>query len=368
MGILDAPSVPASRVPAAPLAGLRGVYDPRRSVYNLKPAHLRRTRAKLAGAVAGTALCRVGCAGDSITAGEKAAPYATNAWPVRMRDIFAASGVPIAGTGLIPAQSAQSGFDARWSYGAGWANFSGAPTSFLRQCSTPGSTATLTGDRPGTVVEVQYSNGSGPFTVAIDGAAPVTVTPTGGTSLGIYTVTGLADTNHTVVVTVGATGTTYLVGAGVRRTTGLLVTNAGLGGATAGAWSTTEPFRAGPALRSYSPDLVTFSLMTNDANQSVAPATYKSNMQTAITAFKAASDVLLIAAIPGNGLALDPYRAALYELADSNDLPLLDFFDRWGSYDSANGLGLMFDSLHPNATGYADLGRAVASALLSTGA
>lgn len=346
---------------------LAGSYDTQRNLYNYKPAQLRRFRSRLGAARAGLGQCRIATLGDSITAGEKAAPVNVNSWPVRLRDILKSSGVPVAGTGMVYSNHGQTGVDPRWVYSAGWAVFAGAAASHLRQTSTVGATATFTSDLPGTTVEVQYSNASGAFTVSIDGAAPVTMTGATGQTVATYSVADLPNTTHTVVIT-HVSGTIYPIAVNVSTPVGLLISNGGIGGSTALSWQGPELYRPTFTLMASSPDLVTISLMTNDANLGQTPAEYKTNMQTTINRVKANSsaDIVLIAAIPsGNSFNLAPFRQALYELADTNDLPLIDFFDRWGSYSLTNGLGMMADTLHPNAAGYADLGLAVASAIVA---
>jgi lysophospholipase L1-like esterase len=54
---------------------------------------------------------------------------------------------------------------------------------------------------------------------------------------------------------------------------------------------------------------------------------------------------------------------AKYELAISNDIPLIDIFGRFTSYAVSNPLGLYNDSAHPSAAGYADKGAAIFRAL-----
>ena len=53
----------------------------------------------------------------------------------------------------------------------------------------------------------------------------------------------------------------------------------------------------------------------------------------------------------------------LYDLADSNDIPLIDTWDLLGDYATANDYGLMADGAHPNKAGYAAIARMFYNAL-----
>ncbi|WIB16283.1 SGNH/GDSL hydrolase family protein [Curtobacterium sp. MCPF17_050] len=60
----------------------------------------------------------------------------------------------------------------------------------------------------------------------------------------------------------------------------------------------------------------------------------------------------------------DEYRAAYYDIADEQDVCLIDFGDRWGgSYATANGLGLYADPIHPGDAGADDMAAGVVHAL-----
>ncbi|WP_322544406.1 hypothetical protein U2G91_15530 [Rhodococcoides fascians] len=336
-----------------------GGYDRGLNVYNLKPKHLFRTRAKLAAADAGLGYCRIAAVGDSLTAGDKATLVGLDSWPVAFRKAMAASAHPIAGTGLVLAHYADTGQDARWTKSGAWSVFTANGNRTTLYQAGAGAFLTLASDVAGTSVDVYYSNLSAAFTVQVDGGAPLTVTPAGGGTIGTFTVNGLADTAHTVKITAG--GTLYLAGVQVRKASGLLVSTLGLGGAKA------TDIRAEDvdyglmkvAVNQVTPDLVTLGLMTNEALTSVPVATYKAAMQVLIDNFKTASDVILVAA-PVSSLTLTPYRIALYELADSNDLPLVDNFNRWTSVAVANTYGLMFtDNVHLTTKGYAEIARSM---------
>lgn len=343
--------------------------DHRVSLYNFKPAQVMRLRAALGRAYAGTGAANLAFVGDSTTAGVGAlsAP-----WPKHLVDRLSARGYKTTGTGLVAAHKGGAGNDPRWSLGSGW---SGATSSSnLLQNSTNTNPATFTSTTTGTVARVFYANTSGPFTVSIDGAAPVTVTPTTYNAPGTYEVTGLTNTTHTISVVRGASGTTRIFGAEIAAgNTGIRPYNAGIAGArtTPGSqqyWFGVELYATAPG--AFNADCVFYMFQTNDVVAATPVATYKSNIQSSITNMRNnGADVVLVTAVPSDvsgtqgAATFPPYTTALYELADENDLPLIDLHDRLGTYARSNALGLMADPLHPTAAGYATVADAVATAI-----
>lgn len=363
MGILDAPSIPAARVPAPPVSGVKGAYDRRLSVYNLKPSHLRRARAALAKARNGVGYCTLGFVGDSTTGGVGATAGSTD-WPSQLGALLTATGYTLASEFAVAYKSSVA--DARINSGSGWGALSG--NSNLAFNSTTTSPLTFSSTKAGTTAKLYYAQSGGPFTVSIDGGAAVTVTPAGGNSIGVYTVGSLANTTHTVSV-VRVSGNSEIFGFEVvSATSGIRLVNEGIGGSLVTAtgssgWFTAEQTIAG-STAGFSADLAFLMWETNDTGVT-ADATYQANLQNAITQIKnrGTADLVLVTAVPSSGKDFTTKNAILYGLADSNDLPLIDLQDRMGTYTSTNSLGLMSDGLHPTASGYADVARAVQQAL-----
>lgn len=365
-----------ARLPTLPAAASSGErpYDATRNLYNFKPSQLMKARSAIGKAIGGTGLAKIACLGTSIAAGQGALAGSTS-YPVRLRQLLAASGIPIGGTGIVLCHQGDTPADARWAFPSGpWAKFNPGSTdrTMLYYSNAGGAQAVFTSDLAGTIVELFYSNSSGPFTVSIDGAAAVTVTPSGAAMIGTYQVTGLADTVHAVAIT-RVSGSVYLAGAQVRRASGLLVSNIGVGGARISDLNfAAQPYVAHQFVRDViAPDLIIFNAMTNEAYTGVTAAKFKTDLTAILTTFSGAGiPVLLVGEIPAGGttsggaaMDLTAYRTALYEVARERDLPLLDLFERWGSYAAANGAGLMADVFHPNAAGYGDYAAAVRSAL-----
>lgn len=339
------------------------VYDRLTNLYGVEPTHLRKFRGKLAAAAAGTGMCEVACIGDSIVAGQGATVH-TQSWPVVARKrMVAATGVDNS-TGWCPPylRNGAALVDTRWTIGSGWTQ--AGTYLHCARANTSGAVLTFTSDSPGTAIDLLYSDNSGPFTVAIDGGSAVTVTPTNGNQVSTYTVTGLTGAVHTIVVTTTSTTETFIYGARVRYSKGLSVSNWGYSNSQASNWNTTSWWLLPNYVRATNPDLVLIGLGTNEAGNAVTPATYSTNMSALIDKFITTANVMLLTPIPLGSTDLAPYRQALYSLAATKGVPVLDLFDRWVNADAADALGMYSDAkIHPSATGYADIGLAVARVL-----
>jgi lysophospholipase L1-like esterase len=69
----------------------------------------------------------------------------------------------------------------------------------------------------------------------------------------------------------------------------------------------------------------------------------------------------------GGGAYINPQwndvRNLFYEVAEDNDVALIDLGERWKNYSTANGLGLYADTIHPSDKGAGDIAGSVYRAL-----
>ncbi|HEY5695594.1 MAG TPA: GDSL-type esterase/lipase family protein [Candidatus Saccharimonadales bacterium] len=299
---------------------------------------------------------KIAAVGDSTTAGYRALA-ATQSWPVLLRTALAAAGYPTMGTGPVVGNpgGAPGGFlDGRYTFSGTWTTQAGN-ANFLLQTIVNGATATFASDVAGTIVEIKYLNNGGTFSYAIDGGAAVPVTPSGAGSIGTVTVTGLANTTHSVVITATSTSAFYLPWVDVRgATSGVLVANFGVNSSMTAHWTNNTFYYPGPMSQSWGPNVTFIDLGINDLAGAVTTATYKANLQTLITAYAALGDVFLVIGNPTQSGDRSAYNAACYQLADSNDIPLIDLMERLGTWASMNVQGLAADASHPNAAGYVE--------------
>lgn len=333
--------------------------------YNFKATNTRTIRAQLAKAMAGTATAKIGFAADSTEAGYTALA-STQSPPIVFRDLFEKYGYPIGGSGPVvgnPGGGPGGFLDTRWSFTGAWTTQAGN-NNFLYQTVVNGATATFASAKAGTIVKIRYMNNGGPFSYTIDGGASVPVTPSGGGSMATITVTGLANTTHTVVITTTSTSAFYLVWASVENTSGVLVGNFSVCSSTTTNWLDGNFYFPGNELVAWAPHLTFIDLGINDVGAGMNITTLKSNLQALITKFKATGDVVLVTSNPHESLDFTGVNNAKLDLAYENDIPLIDMFNVFESYAVSNPLGLYSDSAHPNAAGYAIKGRNLASAFL----
>lgn len=329
-------------------AGPRGGrFDPARSIYNAKASNTRRVRAAMGRALAGTGLCRLTFVGDSLSVGFPSIPGTTD--PVTLLgNSLAATGLPV-GT-LVDTYNNEPD-DPRITLSGGWGDGgSNFPYVFT---TVAGSTLTVTGS--GTVLEVVSSAASGAWTVAIDGAAPVTFAPAGPNVPQTLTITGLTAGAHTAVITTPNAWTGFYA-AGFRPATGVVLQNAAISGGTTTVWRTVNS-GFGPAEILNAPtyfdiDAVFLELGANDLNGATAVGTFETNLYALAASFRGTgADVILGASHPiqGADTTFLPYLSAIYDVADSLDLPLVDFADRIGNFAAREALGLTTDTTHVSA-------------------
>jgi lysophospholipase L1-like esterase len=344
-------------------------YDQATNWFNLKASNTRRLHFGLARARANSGLCQVVAVGDSETDGYNGVTGARlQSWPEILRATWAAQlGLTVAGEGVVPIASAGGmGLDPRWSTSGSWSN-----NNQYRATSSNTATATFTSTQKGRYVDVVYFGTSSPFTVNVDGAGPVTVTPGAGSGVANedkhYIVdlgSGAAGSTHTVVLTATGAGNVYILGCNVYNATGLMVHNLGMFGAQSGHWSDLSSFvgtgssrlgmlppasvtTTGSNLRSNTtPDAVYCALGVNDIVGEIATAVSVSNLMAIRNMFPNSDFFLIVQYPPSTSPNWAAFVSASYTLASFLDVPLLDLTDQSGGY--ANISSKYADGLHPN--------------------
>ena len=211
--------------------------------------------------------------------------------------------------------------------------------------------------------------------MSIDGGAvtnyPNTLTPNG--PLAIVVPAGALG-SHTIKVAI-VTGAVYFNGieatigtAGVRVTRwGMAVSQASwLVNGQGGSASDPATGSLAASFNLFPPDLSIISFGVNEYLSNIAVATYSAMMQTIITKAKTKGDVLLVTGTPNYSTTATPaqalYAAALYDLADANDVALFDLADRWQTFALSSAL-YQDGVTHPNAAGHWDIAEATYQAI-----
>jgi hypothetical protein len=352
VGQVESPAF-AGTAPGVPTyAGARdGPFDPVFGLYNVSARTGRVLTARVLATQRHDTSCRLVFAGDSITAGSQATGLTS--YPLETLARLVAGGCQQAGTGICFA--GQGVTDPRWSR-------AGTTTDYLTYTQmSAGGTKTFTSTVPGGQVDLWYFNTSRAFSYSIDGGAPVTVTPSGASSIGVTHVPGLANSTHSVTITSSA-NYCYLIGVNVfSPAAGLQVFNAGVGLSATAKWLGTGFASLFGMATMQAADGFILGIGANDAGRAVPVATYRSNLTTIATNLAARAPVGLVATNNVGWVtdaAWEPYVAAMYDVADALGVGLMDMYYCWGGYKSAAALGYEgADGAHPNAAGYADMAR-----------
>lgn len=184
--------------------------------------------------------------------------------------------------------------------------------------------------------------------------------------------------------------TSYFLGAEARiSNAGLIVDNYAQSGRAlrnlAQNSNNTNGVGGAPLVEMLHPDLLIIPLMLNDYQASVSVATFKTDLTALVQRQKtsgatgtygngvgADGDVLLFVSAQPNAATWPPtpptttltdYYAAAYQVADEQNVALVDGAWRWQNY--ATSSVLMSDGVHPNQYGSRNHARNVADALLS---
>ncbi|SEP27255.1 SGNH/GDSL hydrolase family protein [Trujillonella endophytica] len=337
---------------AAPVLPQPPQFDSATSVYNLKGANTRRTRAALALARLGAGVARIGFLGDSVTAGTGTTRGTSD--PVTLlRQQFARAKFR---TGeLVHLYSAAP--EPRVTYAGTWADQS---INVPWRRGQAGATLTFSG--VGRYLELVVSNESVTgFTTAIDGGAPVSHTTTGALTYKTMTLDAGTDGAHTLVLKLA--GNSFVYGVGIRHADGVVVENAGISGAaTANFLASFGSANVMSAASYFDVDTFLVELGANDMYQAVPVATYKTNLLAIVDKCLASgANVVLVAThTPAGNSGWPPYLAAQYEIADLRDLPLLDLTDRMGWLGTAGDFdGTPYDLAVPDGKHLTAVGNSV---------
>jgi lysophospholipase L1-like esterase len=342
------------------------VYERHNDGYNFTASSMRKWRNALARAENGGNPARINAFGDSIVVGFGGTPdYRTAAWPTnlakKLKDRF---GEPGTGTVFLTPGAADARVVSNWpqvtqgygvfSHMTGFASAAITPTAFTPEMQTDGFS-----------VYVLHASGGAQVGLSVDGGAVTTfniAAPNAGiqkfsisTTLGMHTyrvhwVAGLVFHLGMEATVSGSKVMVSRVGKGGSTVADLIAHPLDPNGHIGDSLSV--------AVDALSPDLSVIAFGHNEYLQQIPIATFKANMQTLISRAKVKGSVILETQVPNqspnNTIPQSAYDQALYELADSNDIALIDTSVRWGSYATANTALLYSDGTHPANAGYLD--------------
>jgi hypothetical protein len=367
-------------------------YDPQRATYNLTPTSANRFRGAMVRALTGGASARILVIGNSNTYGT-GATVKTKRWATTVQNMIAARlGAGVCGTGYIPIYDygGPTPKDLRFTgttpthdgglgaAGPGIMGTNGYLTTNGSTVFTPGRT-----DIDRFIIshyKNQYSTANG-LNVLVDGALVGTINcnQASGSSVAQATFDVATGTAHTLTLTATAGNGGLLLGVEGR-------VNGGLGGCTISAVGNpgspiafaSDTANGGSAslnaIAQQTPDLVIICHQTNDYMGTVTSGTqttianYTTRHQAVIDASRTAgADVMLATEFPNTDatkpIPMTAYTAALYGLADTNNLPLVDVKARLGDWATQVALGATATNDHGNDRGHYDTALGIYGAL-----
>ncbi|MET4094558.1 SGNH/GDSL hydrolase family protein [Arthrobacter sp. UYCu712] len=366
-------AAPFTNAPAA--AGVRaGRYSTAYRLYLPEGADIGPMRRRIAGALAGKYTYRAAGMGHSMIAGQGGSPGVIDDMRLlQLRAAQAGQSTP----GMVTAWNNTTP-DARITKDAEW-YITGGPRSNMQlhlSCATAGKSFTVAFDHAATVVDIYtFGNGSA-VSYSIDNGTPVTITPSGASAIQVTTVTGLANTTHTVKITSLSATTAYILGISLRNATGLEIGNFGYSGSIANDWIPTGSGTGASFYNGYSDivhgwkaDGVIIQLGANEIIWSTGSASLVTNLGLILANLRTyGKDVLLVVDPPvysdTRTTWFSDFYPKLYDVADAYQVPLLDLSAHWINRGIGSARGLYFDQWHPNPEGYFDLHSVFAKALL----
>lgn len=363
----------ATKKKAILAGGLGGVQVPPLPVWRQVKANI----------LAGTGRGRIACIGNSTVRGQGGGTGTNNlvnsapfSWPNKLAAKLAAGGLPsnqdsVTGFGLSPAQ------DARVITNGAWAQdviSLGGPT-LKNGTDTALLSFAFTGTTDTYVIWYIQISGNGTFTASI--GATVLGTINSGSpatnALRSVTVTGTRGVNQIDIARTGVGGNVYILGVDAYDSTVATasVFNMGIGGSviathtsTASVWSNLN------AIGTFAPDLSVISCQINDETAGTAIPTFTASYQTLITKCKLSGDVVLVVdnainTSQASAATQANFTAALYALAATNRLRIVDIPKLHGDWATTNANSLMYDTKHPDAAFYDLIAQDIATPLLA---
>lgn len=319
-----------------------------------------------------TAPARALFIGDSRTEGEGAASVA-NRWQdilaAKIRAGYAVTGNPTyAPHNYVPIDYVAPTLTAgEWSniVGATVANNFGLGTR-VSIFNAAGEGALFTGT--GTTFKIAYvrANVAASFTYSVDGGAPVTVSLSNVLTDGMTTdITGLSDAQHTIDVRWSSGGDFYLQGMYVYRgetAKGFQFFDGGKYGVASGNIQGAGDSYQTQVIQKVDPHLIWFGIGTNDYDQDILPATFKTNVKARLDAYRAgcsATPTIILTldwqASGANTYAWSDYMTKLTELAaeDAGVITTYDIRPDYATVASDPNDWIAADGFHDTEAGHA---------------
>nr|WP_232551442.1 GDSL-type esterase/lipase family protein [Klebsiella michiganensis] len=203
-----------------------------------------------------------------------------------------------------------------------------------------------------------YYDGTGNFTITIDGGTPISIAGTNSGTMKKSDITGLSATAHTVVITSSGSGIVSILGMygkNSAKSSGITVSRMGNGGAMASDYLHWQDWIT-PIASNLDIDILFIILGTNDFRKSAGIPEYTNGIQLIIDKYKAATSgicICLVSPAQSNATgapALSEYDEAMRKLAADNNINMISLYQLFPkTYDNSGGAWA--DSLHLSTFG-----------------
>lgn len=299
---------------------------------------------------------------------------------------------------LVTAELRSAAQSRSWRVGAGFYDSSGATISEL---STTNQTSTVgSWQHVAAIITAPASSAFANAIVRVEGAGSaeqhdvkrVRLTPlqskfsgSAGVTFYRFTISGLSDADHTLVIGAGSTGNLFVSGVMARRDTtdGILVHRIGKSGATtedlvgANYIAATAANMLSSLHAMESPDLAVMAFGANDIpnqlSDSITPTSFKANLKVITDRVASDGGCSLLVAGPryatevSGGSTQAEFYAKMRELAEEDThVAFLDLAEMWRDNSTANTAGFMDNAnlgIHPTLAGHGDYALAIFDAI-----
>lgn len=331
---------------------------------------LQHFQAKLAQVKKGTiSKVRIFCIGDSTTVGQSdATDQWGNSWPAVLTQLFNKAGFNATNAAFYGngnGHNADTYNTARFTQGSSWSTsgVTGLGGNYFTSTTTTNALSFKPTEYWDTAIQTYLTaSGQGTFSTDIDGAGTVNTNGNGSTGLARVTITAASPGIHTLNWKYVSGTAAYAPGVECYNSqlNQVMIVNCGWGGVTTGGIAAgTGAFDPIQSLQFQAADLYIFGTVINDWLLSASLVTLPATVLSLITAARVNGDCIWMLSVP-SGITNTPlatqqaYCNVIRTVCAANNVPVVDIFDRYQSFEISNPLGLYYptNSVHPSVAGY----------------
>lgn len=207
---------------------------------------------------------------------------------------------------------------------------------------------------------------SGVLSLDVDGSGTVTQDTAASAGMSSKTITTTLGI-HTLNIKWSSGGNIYIIGAELTNSavSQVQILNASVGGLkTETLVEHNNLYNPIGAAQTLTPDLTIFGTVINDWGNTVDLTIFETNVQTLITNAQVTGDAAWLISVPTANAQVPlttqaPYVAVIRKVCAANNVPVIDIYDRFQTYEISQPLNLYSDNVHENGPGYGVAGKAI---------